>query len=56
MDAIEGNLEQELQNLWKWREDVPMAFEGTKDGTRGGKRGMLLENELQVVQNSHQMT
>ncbi|KAK1150222.1 hypothetical protein N8T08_000124 [Aspergillus melleus] len=45
VDAIEGNLESELRELWKWKSDAPSTFQGTNDGTRGGRRDMVLETE-----------
>lgn len=44
--AIEGRLEEELAELWGWREKVE-PFNGTDDGSRGGKRGLILEEEWQ---------
>ena len=41
-DATEGGLESELQDLWKWKKDMPKDFQGTDDGMRGGRRDMLL--------------
>ncbi|KAI9041582.1 NAD(P)/FAD-dependent oxidoreductase [Aspergillus affinis] len=43
VDAIEGNLESELRELWKWKSDAPSTFQGTNDGTRGGRRDMILD-------------
>lgn len=42
--AIEGRLDEELAELWKWREKAE-PFTGTEDGSRGGKRGLILEEE-----------
>lgn len=45
VDAIEGKLEPELRNLWKWPVKVDQsAFEG--DGSRSGEQGLLLMEEL----------
>jgi sarcosine oxidase/L-pipecolate oxidase len=46
VDAIEGKLEPELRNLWKWPAAVvaQSAFEG--DGSRSGEQGLLLMEEL----------
>ncbi|EAW09589.1 NAD(P)/FAD-dependent oxidoreductase [Aspergillus clavatus NRRL 1] len=45
VDALEGNLEPELRELWRWRDAVgPAAFEG--DGSRSGAQGLLLMEEL----------
>ena len=45
--GIEGRLEEGLAKLWRWRgeEDVVMPFGGTEDGSRGGVRRMVLEEE-----------
>ena len=43
--GIEGRLEQELANLWRWREVKVMSFMGTEDGSRCGTKGMVLEEE-----------
>jgi sarcosine oxidase / L-pipecolate oxidase len=45
VDAIEGQLERDLQNLWRWREEIPVTFNGADDGTRGGNRDMILDHE-----------
>ena len=45
-DVIEGRLDPELRELWRWRTDSPNTFQGTDDGTRGGRRSMILEQEL----------
>jgi sarcosine oxidase/L-pipecolate oxidase len=42
--AIEGVLEEELAALWGWRGKVEM-FAGTEEGSRGGERGVVLEEE-----------
>ncbi|KAL9623673.1 MAG: hypothetical protein Q9160_002129 [Pyrenula sp. 1 TL-2023] len=46
VDRLEGCLEDDLASLWKWTEprsrDDPWQ---TEDGSRGGIRGMLLEDE-----------
>lgn len=44
-DAIEGCLDEEYRSLWRWRDDLPDKFAGVDDGTRGGRRGMILEQE-----------
>ncbi|GAM39637.1 hypothetical protein TCE0_034r11347 [Talaromyces pinophilus] len=52
VDALEGRLDAELQQLWKWPEQrhITEAKEGefvvTKDGSRSGKIGMILKDEL----------
>ena len=45
--AIEGNLEEELMKLWRWvgEEEKVIPFEGTEDGSRAGRKGMVLEDE-----------
>lgn len=45
VDALEGKLDKELQELWCWKKEAPRDFEAATDGTRGGKRGMILEDE-----------
>lgn len=50
VDRLEGCLNEDLQTLWRWRED----WSGdevwhTEDGSRGGKRGMVLEQERMKV-------
>lgn len=44
-DAVERKLAPELQSLWRWRDESPLHFDGTDDGTRGGRRGMMLQTE-----------
>lgn len=46
-DAIEGRLDPELRDLWRWKIESPATFQGTNDGSRGGRRGMILEQESQ---------
>lgn len=52
VDALEGKLDKELHELWKWPEIRPQqdgAGAGhvvTKDGSRSGKIGMVLRDEL----------
>ena len=45
VDAVEGKLDPELKELWKWKEEGPPGFDGVDDGARGGPRGMVLEKE-----------
>lgn len=45
LDAIQGKLDYSLLELWRFREKAASTFHGVDDGTRGGKRGMILENE-----------
>ncbi|KAN0083408.1 FAD dependent oxidoreductase [Elaphomyces granulatus] len=46
VDAIEGKLEPELQELWKWpnliENEERIEFDGTDDGGRSGRKGMIL--------------
>lgn len=44
VDALEGKLEPELQDLWKWPAAVEGEFEG--DGSRSGRKGLRLMEEL----------
>lgn len=50
VDAIEGKLELELQELWKWPNlegnKQQIEFDGIDDGTRFGRKGMILAEEL----------
>lgn len=52
VDALEGRLDAELQQLWKWPEQRHITeakggeFVVTKDGSRSGKIGMILKDEL----------
>lgn len=50
VDAIEGKLEPELQELWKWpnliENEQRIEFDGTDDGGRSGRKGMILALEL----------
>lgn len=50
--ALEGRLEGELRWLWRWRvgerRDRVVPFRGCEDGSRRGRRGMLLEVEWAV--------
>ncbi|ODM19145.1 hypothetical protein SI65_05762 [Aspergillus cristatus] len=47
VDAMEGTLEPELRDLWKWPEAKGAdVFEGTEDGSRSGQKGLLLMEEL----------
>lgn len=44
---MEGTLELELRDLWKWPEAKDAdVFEGTEDGSRSGQKGLLLMEEL----------
>lgn len=46
VDAVEGGLEGELGELWRWREERVEGDWSTEDGSRGGRRGMVLEVEM----------
>jgi hypothetical protein len=51
VDALEGVLEEDLAELWRWREEHAdgEVFEGAlTDGSRGGRAGMILGEELLV--------
>ncbi|PLB43924.1 fructosyl amino acid oxidase [Aspergillus steynii IBT 23096] len=48
VDAIDGNLEPEYRELWKWKTNAPGTFQGTNDGTRGGRRDMILQTEART--------
>ena len=47
VDAIEGRLERELAELWALPRRGVEGFTGTEDGSRGGRRGMVLREEMQ---------
>ena len=44
VQALEKRLDRDWRDLWAWKEAVE-GFEACEDGSRGGKRGMLLEEE-----------
>jgi sarcosine oxidase / L-pipecolate oxidase len=47
VDAIEGQLETELQHAWRWREEAAGAdCYACEDGSRAGPRDMILDDEL----------
>ncbi|KAL1971217.1 hypothetical protein VTN77DRAFT_169 [Rasamsonia byssochlamydoides] len=49
VDALEGNLEAELQQLWAWPPEETLSSKTvveTNDGSRSGRRGMILVEEL----------
>lgn len=47
VDALEGTLDAELSELWKWPEARSEAeFDGTEDGSRSGFKGLVLMDEL----------
>lgn len=46
VDGIEGRLEKELGELWAWPRRGVEGFRGTEDGSRGGRRGMILGEEM----------
>ncbi|KAM0795404.1 FAD dependent oxidoreductase, partial [Usnea florida] len=43
--AVEGRLEGELADLWRWPEKQVLPFRGCEDGSRTGNRGILLGDE-----------
>lgn len=45
VDALEGRLEHELNELWKWPESTD-DFDGTEDGSRSGPKGLVLVDEM----------
>lgn len=45
VDALGGKLEGALRDRWRWREDV--GADGCEDGSRGGKPGMVLREEME---------
>ncbi|KAE8352895.1 FAD dependent oxidoreductase [Aspergillus coremiiformis] len=49
VDALEGRLEPELQDLWQWPAAVEGEFEG--DGSRSGPKGLRLMEELAKTKN-----
>lgn len=51
VDALEGTLEAELRELWKWPAAMPEdEFDGTEDGSRSGAKGLHLMEELAKIQ------
>jgi sarcosine oxidase / L-pipecolate oxidase len=46
--AIERRLEPELKDLWGWRIEPTEGFIGTEDGSRAGRKGMLLDEEMSM--------
>lgn len=49
VDGVEGVLEGELRELWRWREERVKGGWWTDDGSRGGRRGMVLGEEMGSV-------
>lgn len=45
VEKIEGRLESDLDELWRWREGVSLPFQDTEDGSRGGRKGEVLGRE-----------
>ena len=43
--AVEGRLEEGVRSCWLWP-DEKKGFQGTEDGSRGGMRGVILEEEM----------
>jgi sarcosine oxidase / L-pipecolate oxidase len=47
VDALEGKLDAELQQLWRWPErPIQDGHVVTQDGSRSGKIGMILQDEI----------
>lgn len=46
-DGVEGLLEGELRHLWRWREERVEGEWSTDDGSRGGRKGMVLGVEME---------
>lgn len=46
VECLVGNYPEEFREKWRWREAVAYE-EWLGDGSRGGKKGMVLEDELQ---------
>ncbi|KAK4949836.1 hypothetical protein LTR10_011678 [Elasticomyces elasticus] len=53
VDAIENKLEPKLAHEWRWRSDEdlqplyqPEGFTACEDGSRAGRKGMLLDEEM----------
>ena len=54
LDAIEGKLDAEYKNMWRWPDDTEVRsrfadgsdFQECLDGSRGGPQGMLLADEI----------
>ena len=47
VDAIDGTLQSDLQQCWRWKDRPTQYFECCEDGSRAGRRGMILADELQ---------
>jgi len=52
VDALQGKLEPELAALWRWRTEEELRadtdgdeFLGCDDGSRAGRKGMILAEE-----------
>ena len=46
VDAIQGKLQLDLKQCWRWKEKPVPDFQGCDDGSRAGRRGMILADEL----------
>lgn len=53
IEALEGRLDSELRSLWAWPEAV-RGFGGTEDGSRGGRKGMVLREEWERGKESNE--
>ena len=44
VDLLEDELDPELREIWRWRDDseVDPLFDGCDDGSRSGPKGLLL--------------
>ena len=47
VDAIDGTLQSDLQQCWSWKDRPTQYLECCEDGSRAGRRGMILADELQ---------
>lgn len=52
VDALQGQLDPELAELWRWRTEEDLkkdmdgdVFLGCDDGSRAGRKGMILAEE-----------
>ena len=47
IDAVEGTLNPDLRESWRWREQPMADFVGCEDGSRAGRKSMILDEELE---------
>jgi sarcosine oxidase/L-pipecolate oxidase len=52
VDALQGKLDPQLAEIWRWRTDEELQqetageeFLGCDDGSRAGRKGMILDEE-----------